>query len=79
MIVYFFNFTSDETNLTGFAFDPSGTRLIITGTTGDKLIYYTLSTPWDLSTLSSGTDIATGLNDPYGIYWRKDGGKIICC
>lgn len=72
----FFDFTSDEPNLTGFAFDPTGTKLIITGTTGDKLIYYTLSTPWDLSTLSSGTDIATGLNDPYGIYWRKDGGKL---
>jgi len=72
----FFDFTSDETNLTGFAFNPAGTKLIITGTNGDKLIYYTLSTPWDLSTLSSGTDIATGLNNPNGIYWRKDGGKL---
>jgi len=72
----FFDFTSDETALTGFAFNPTGKKLIITGNTGDKLIYYTLSTPWDLSTLSSGTDIATGLNNPYGIYWRKDGGKL---
>ena len=29
-----------------------------------------------MNTLSSGTDIATGLNNPYGIYWRKDGGKL---
>ena len=72
----FVSLQSDETSLTGFAFNPEGTALIITGTTGDKLIYYTLSTPWDLGTLSSGTDIATGLNNPYGIYWRKDGGKL---
>ncbi|MHA2254420.1 MAG: hypothetical protein ACXAD7_29035, partial [Candidatus Kariarchaeaceae archaeon] len=72
----FVSLQSDETFLTGFAFNPAGTKLIICGNTGDKLIYYTLSTPWDLSTLSSGTDIATGLNNPTGIYWRKDGGKL---
>jgi DNA-binding beta-propeller fold protein YncE len=72
----FADFNSDETVLNGFAFNPSGTKLIICGSTGNKLIYYTLSTPWDLSTLSSGTDIATGLNNPYGIYWRNDGGKL---
>ena len=72
----FADFGSDETALAGFAFNPSGTKLIICGNTGDKLIYYTLSSPWDLSTLSSGTDIATGPDNPLGIYWRKDGGKL---
>jgi DNA-binding beta-propeller fold protein YncE len=72
----FASFNSVETDLKGFAFNPTGTKLLICGQTNDSIIYYTLSEPYNLNTLNLEGTIITGLNNPHGIYWRKDGGKI---
>jgi hypothetical protein len=41
---------AQESNPEGFAFSNDGTRLFVTGFSGDDINQYTLVTPWDVST-----------------------------
>ena len=35
---------------TGVSFNPNGTRMYVTGTSGNRIMQYTLTTPFDIST-----------------------------
>jgi hypothetical protein len=65
----------------GFSLSLDGTKLLVTGSNGDDINYYTLSTPWDIST-TSFVGIITSLSatigelGPSGLYWRPDGTKL---
>jgi sugar lactone lactonase YvrE len=77
-----FSITSQESAPQGFAFSNDGTKLLLTGTTGDDINYYTLSTPWDITTTSFVGIITAvgpgtlGETAPSGLYWRPDGTKL---
>ena len=76
----------------GFDFSPDGTKLAVIGSSTDRLYHYTLSTAWDLSTLSlqSSVDMSqitvmsqTGPNDrdlyfttPMAIRWNDSGKRM---
>lgn len=76
----------------GFDFSPDGTKLAVIGSSTDRLYHYTLSTAWDLSTLSlqSSVDMSqitvmsqAGPNDrdlyfttPMAIRWNDSGKRI---
>ena len=45
------------TSPAGFDFSPDGTKLAVIGSSTDRLYHYTLSTAWDLSTLSLQSSI----------------------
>lgn len=60
--------------------EDDGTILYIVGSSGDGIDYYTLSTPWDITTRSSTAGHFsfgnTGLN-PTGLFIKPNGGSII--
>lgn len=45
---------ADNTTATGFDFSPDGTKLTVVNYSNDSLYYYTLSTGFDITTLSAG-------------------------
>jgi len=47
-----FSFASQNTTCTGFTFSDDGTKLFLSGASPDGIFQYTLSTPFDLSTVS---------------------------
>lgn len=63
-----------------FIKEDDGTILYIVGNTGDGIDYYTLSTPWDITTRSSTAGQFsfdnTGLN-PTGLFIKPAGGSTI--
>jgi DNA-binding beta-propeller fold protein YncE len=70
-----FSVAAQETNPGSVFFKPDGTKMYITGTAGDDVNEYDLSTPWDISTASylqnfslSGQDTA-----PFGLFFHPDG------
>ncbi len=71
--------TPPDNAVTGFCFKPDGTKLLALGIQNDLIYSYTLSTPWDLSTLSydnrnfsiSSQDGAMG-----GIWCNPEGTRI---
>ncbi len=74
--------SSQMTNLTGFHFKPDGTKLYATADepapTG-AVYQYTLSTPWDLTTMSyDSVSYTTDAqeNSPRDVYIRSDGKKM---
>ncbi len=77
-----FSVAGQEITSEGFAFSNDGTKLLLTGTTGDDINYYTLSTPWDITTTSFVGIITTvgagslGELSPSGLYWKPDGTKL---
>ena len=72
-----YNFNSVESVLTGFDFSGDGTKLLITGHTGDDITYFTLTRPWDISSANL-VGIITTLPEtlPQGLFWRNDGRKV---
>ena len=60
--------------------EDDGTILYIVGSTGDGIDYYTLSTPWDITTRSNTAGYFsfgnTGLN-PSGIFIKPNGGSTL--
>ena len=77
-----FSVVSQETTPEGFAFSNDGTKLLLTGSSGDDINYYTLSTPWDITTTSFvGIITAVGAGTlgetaPSGLCWKPDGTKL---
>lgn len=60
-------------------FKPDGTKMFIIGSSSDDIHEYTLSTAWDLSTVSySNNFLYVGPQDlvPYGLHFKPDGTKI---
>ena len=74
-----FSIASQETTPVGIAFNSSGTRLYIVGTTNDSVYQYTLSTAFDLSTASySSVSFSVASQDtlPSGLSFNTDGSKM---
>jgi hypothetical protein len=73
-----FSVAGQESASTAVTFTGDGSRMFITGSTGDDVNVYNLTTPWDISTSAfvnvfsvSGQDTA-----PQGIYIKPDGTKM---
>lgn len=62
-----------ETNCTGLAFSPSGTRLYYCGTSTDRMLYYDLTTPYDLSTVTGSNAAFQNIINPYGLFTNNNG------
>jgi sugar lactone lactonase YvrE len=71
-----FSVSSQETGPSGIFFKPDGTKMFISGTTGDDITEYDLSTAWDITTASfAGQSVNLGeatLND---LFINNDGTK----
>jgi hypothetical protein len=65
-----FSISSQETNAGGIAFSDDGSKMYITGTTGDDILQYNLATPWDVTTATFYNNFYIGFQEtnPGGIY-----------
>ena len=71
--------SSQDTGPQGLYFKPDGTKMYMVGTTNDRVYQYTLSTAWDLSTLSyDSVNYYVGTYDtaPSGVAFSSDGTKM---
>jgi 6-phosphogluconolactonase (cycloisomerase 2 family) len=73
-----FSVGTQETNPQGVEFKPDGTKMYITGTSGDDVNEYSLSTAWDISTASyvRNFSISSYETFPSGIRFKPDGTKM---
>lgn len=70
---------AQESVPTGIAFNPEGTKMYITGTSGDDINQYSLSTGFDLSTASFDNitfSVSTEDAAPHGLAFNNDGTKM---
>ena len=69
-----FSVTGQETAPSGIYFSPDGTRMYVTGSTGDDVNQYTLSTAWDVTTATFvGVSATIGETAPTGVFFKSDG------
>jgi 6-phosphogluconolactonase (cycloisomerase 2 family) len=73
-----FSVAAQDTGPLGIAFNTDGTKMFITGNTGDDVNEYTLSTGFDVSTASFVDSFSVSAQDtvPYGIAFNADGTKM---
>ena len=73
-----FSVGTQEDDPTGLAFTYDGTKMFVTGTTGDDVNEYTLSTGFDVSTASfvDSYDISSQENFPTSLAFSSDGSKL---
>lgn len=74
-----FSVASEDTSPSDLFFSPSGDVLFITGTTGDSVYEYALSTAWDISSASYSSvsfSVASQASIPQGIFFKSDGSKM---
>jgi hypothetical protein len=73
-----FSVATEETNSTGIFFKPDGTRMYITGNTGDDVNEYSLSTAWDVSSASYVQNFSVSAQDtaPLDIFFKPDGTQM---
>ncbi len=74
-----FSVSAQDTTPYGLFFKPDGTKMYILGYTTHSVRQYTLSTPWDLTTLSyDSVSFNVGSQDitPRGIFFKPDGTKM---
>ena len=74
-----YNFYSQDTLPFAFTFKPDGTKLYMAGTSTDTAYQYSLSTAWDISTVSyDNKSFYLGTQDasPYDIKFKPDGTKM---
>ena len=73
-----FSVSAQETNPTGLFFKSDGTKMYVTGTTGDDVNEYSLSTAWDVSTASyvQNFSVSSQENAPRGVFFKSDGTKM---
>ncbi|MBN4055086.1 hypothetical protein JYT15_01105 [Acidimicrobium ferrooxidans] len=76
--VRLFSVSPEEISPTGMFFKPDGTRMYITGTTGDDINEYSLSTPWDVSSASFTRlkDVSLEEDNPQDVFFKADGTKM---
>lgn len=71
-----FSVVSQELAVSDLFFKPDGTALYIVGNISGKVIRYTLSTAWDVSSASyDNLDFTIGAT-PAGIFFKEDGTKM---
>jgi DNA-binding beta-propeller fold protein YncE len=75
---YLQNFTvsGQESNPEGVFFKPDGTKMYITGGSGDDINEYNLSTAWDVTTASYNQNFSVSDGDPKQVFFKPDGNKM---
>ena len=73
-----FSVASEETAPRGLDFNASGTKMFVTGMTGDDVNEYILSTAFDISTssFSQKFSVASQATAPTGLCFSQDGTKM---
>jgi len=73
-----FSVAAQETSLSGIVFNNDGTKMFVTGLSGDDVNEYTLSTGFDVSTASfvDSFSVAAQETSPTGIAFNNDGTKM---
>jgi hypothetical protein len=73
-----FSIAGQEGNGSGLAFTGDGSRMFVSGSTGDDVNVYNLTTPWNISTSVSVGAFSVSAQDtvPIGIYIKPDGTKM---
>ena len=73
-----FSIATQETGPGALFFKPDGTKMYITGSTGDDVNEYNLSSAWNISTASyvQNFSIAAQETSPQGIFFKPDGTKM---
>ncbi len=76
---YFHYVRSQESSPNGLTFNPSGTIMVIVGSSGDEINRYSLSTGFDLNStiaLLDTTSVSSQTENPQGIRFNNDGSKV---
>ena len=73
-----FSVSSQETGPQGLFFKPDGTKMYISGFSGDDVNEYDLSTAWDISTASYSQNFSVAAQDTNvnGTFFKTDGLKM---
>lgn len=73
-----FSVSTQETAPTGLFFKPDGTKMYITGSQGNDVNEYSLSTAWDISTASYVQNFSISAQDitPQDLFFKYDGTKM---
>lgn len=72
-----FSVNSQETSPRALFFKSDGTKMYVTGTSGDDVNEYDLSTAWDVSTASFvQASVNVGESSPRGLWFKDDGTKM---
>ena len=74
-----FEVVNEDNNPSGVAFNNDGTKMFVTGFTGDNVYEYTLSTGFDLTSTVSfvdSFDVSTHETAPGGLTFNNDGTKM---
>lgn len=75
-----FLLTSQTTSVLSMHFKPDGTQVYLASTApNDEVLQYSLSTAWDLSTISYDSksfSTASQSTSPFGLYFKTDGTKM---
>ena len=74
-----FDFSSQETSARGLCFDPTGTKMYLSGQVTDSVNQYGLSSAWDVSSASFTQSFSVTSQDtnPSGIFFTPDGTRMI--
>jgi sugar lactone lactonase YvrE len=74
-----FDFSSQETSARGLCFDPTGTKMYLSGESTDAVNQYDLSSAWDVSSASFTQSFSVTSQDtnPSGIFFTPDGTRMI--
>ena len=73
------DFSSQDTNASGFQFNADGTKCFIVGNSSDEVHQYSLSTAYDISTASSdgaSFDLSSQDANPFGLAFSTDRTKM---
>jgi sugar lactone lactonase YvrE len=72
-----FSVAGQEITPTGLFIGDSGTKMYVTGSTGDDVNEYALSTAWDISSASfTRVSAAIGEATPQGVFFSSDGTRM---
>jgi DNA-binding beta-propeller fold protein YncE len=73
-----FSVLSQEAAPTGVYFKPDGTKMYVTGSSGDDINEYNLSTAWDVSTASYSRNFSVSSQSlvPRAVHFKYDGTKM---
>lgn len=73
-----FSVTTQEANPSAISFRPNGLSMYVTGSTGDAVYQYTLSTAWNVSTATFLQSFSVSAQEtaPLGICFTGDGSRM---
>jgi sugar lactone lactonase YvrE len=71
-----FSVVAQENDPVEIFFKPDGTKMYISGNTGNDVNQYDLSTPWDVATASYVQNLSTIEGEPNGLFFKTDGTQL---